>query len=116
MEIANQFTEELILAELGQRLTRVRLDQNLTQGGVAEQAGVSRRTVERFEAGESIQLSNLIRLCRALGLVAGFNGLIPEPSLSPMAQLKMRGKVRQRASAVRTAARSTPKWSWSDQA
>ena len=51
MKIAKQASDEAILSELGGRLTRVRLEQNLTQAQLAEQAGVSKRTVERLEAG-----------------------------------------------------------------
>ncbi len=112
MKFEKQFSDELVLAELGQRLMQIRLSQNLTQTEVAAQARVSKHTVERFEAGESIQLTNLIRLCRALGLIENFDKLIPELPLSPIAQLKMRGKVRRRASSAKTTDESL--WSWGD--
>ena len=112
MKFEKQFSDELVLTELGQRLMQIRLSQNLTQTEVAAQARISKHTVERFEAGESIQVTNLIRLCRALGLIENFDKMIPELPPSPIAQLKMRGKVRQRASSVKTTNDSP--WSWGD--
>jgi len=49
-EITKQATDDSVLAELGGRLARIRLDRNLTQAQLAEQAGVSKRTIERLEA------------------------------------------------------------------
>ena len=114
MKIQSNTTDEAIINELAGRLARHRLDKNLTQAQLAQQAGVSKRTVERLEAGGSAQLSSLIRLCRALNLLSQFETFIPELPPSPIAQLKLRGKDRQRASATKTSSRSTRKWEWGD--
>lgn len=114
MKISNQLTDEVILRELGARLARVRLERNLTQAGLAEQAGVSKRTVERMEAGGVTQLVNLVRVCRVLDLLERFESLIPEPVASPVAQLKLRGKQRKRASSAKATTASTGKWQWDD--
>ncbi len=90
-------TDAAILEEVGHRLGRHRLALNLTQGELADQAGVSKSTVERIERGESAQLSSWIRILRALGFVEGLNQLVPAPTISPIAQLKLRGKERKRA-------------------
>ena len=98
MKITRQTTDEAILSELGGRFARVRLDRNLTQAQLAEQAGISKRTVERLESGSvATQMSGFIRVCRALDLVERFELLIPEPVPSPVQQLKMQGRTRQRA-------------------
>jgi DNA-binding XRE family transcriptional regulator len=55
MKITPQFTDEGILRELGARLAGVRLGHNLTQAALAEQAGVSKRTVERLESGGALR-------------------------------------------------------------
>lgn len=118
MKISSQNTDDAILKELGERLARSRLNRNLTQAQLANEAGVSKRTVERIEAGHSTQLSNLIRVSRALGLLANFNFLIPEPIPSPIEQLKLRGRVRERASASsRTTLIGFPsdEWTWGDE-
>lgn len=41
-----------------------RLQRHITQAQFAEACGVSKRTVERLEAGESVQLVNLVRALR----------------------------------------------------
>lgn len=108
-------SDEGILRELGARLARTRLERNLTQAALAEQAGLSKRTVERMESGEvATHLSGFVRICRALGLLERFNALIPEPLPSPIIQLKLQGRKRQRASGKKAAAKTPKKWTWSD--
>jgi len=119
MNITKQATDEAVLGELGERLNQVRLERNLTQAQLAGQAGVSKRTVERLESGAvATQLSGFIRVCRALNLIERFDRLIPETAPSPIAQLKLRGRKRRRASATKAAAKavkaSSAKWTWKD--
>ena len=116
MKIAKQATDEAILGELGRRMAQARLERNLTQAQLAEQAGLSKRTLERFEAGSvATQLSGFIRLCRALELVERFELLVPELGPSPIEQLKLRGRQRQRASAKRKSPVSSQTWQWGDE-
>jgi len=115
MKITKQATDEVVLGELGGRLARIRLDRNLSQAQLATQAGVSKRTVERLEAGTvGTQLSGFIRVCRALNLIERFDLLVPEPVPSPVEQLKMAGRKRQRASTAKPAEASAKKWQWGD--
>ena len=121
MKIKGNATDDAVLAEIGKRLTQTRLTSNLTQAQLAEQAGVSKRTVERLEAGAvATQLSGFIRVCRVLDLLDRFDALIPESMPSPMAELKLRGKQRQRASGGKgkgktsKPAPSAKKWQWAD--
>jgi len=107
--------DEAILTEIGRRLARRRVDQALTQATLAEQAGVSKRTVERLEAGASTQLSSLIRILRALGLQEELLRLVPEMGPSPMDLLKLKGKERQRASSRRRTQQAEGEWSWGDE-
>jgi len=116
MHISKLLTDDAILAETGKRIARCRLDHQLTQAEVAEQAGVSKRTVERIEAGASAQMSTIIRVLRVLDLLPGLDHLIPEPGPRPMELLKLKGKVRQRASSKRRSDRTGKKWSWGDDA
>ena len=112
MKIAAQLSDEVILRELGERLTGVRLERNLTQAALAEQAGVSKRAVERLELGVAMRLSGFVRVCRALGLVERLDALIPEPMFSPIAKLKLKGRERRRASGKKTAVSVPKKWTW----
>ena len=116
MEITNNLTDEAVLDEFGRRLSRRRIDLQMTQANLAEQAGVSKRTVERIEAGTSAQMSSIIRVLRVLDLLKGLDLLIPETGPRPMDLLRLKGKPRQRASTRRRSNRSGEKWSWGDDA
>jgi transcriptional regulator with XRE-family HTH domain len=117
MKISKGLTDQAILREMGARLAAARLARNLTQAMLAEQAGVSKRTVERLESGEvAARLSGLVRVCRVLDLLDRLENLVPTPSASPVEQLKLAGRRRQRASGRRAAAKkTTPTWTWGDE-
>ncbi len=115
MRITNLLTDEALLVELGERLAQSRLNHNVTQAKLAEEAGVSKRTVERIEAGASTQLSNLVRVIRALDLLGNFELLVPEPTPSPLAQLKLQGKERLRASATPARSAGSGGWEWGEE-
>jgi transcriptional regulator with XRE-family HTH domain len=116
MKIDPQQTDESILLELGNRLANARLERNLTQAALAEQAGVGKRTVERLESGEvATHLSGFLRVCRALDLLERFDALLPEPKPGPMTQLKLQGRKRQRATGKRTISRESKQWTWGEQ-
>lgn len=119
MKLNNDLSDEAILSELGGRLAQRRIAQSLSQAALAVEAGVAKRTVERVEAGESVQLVTLVRLCRVLNLMDGLDQWLPETGPSPMALLKEKqaGKGRQRARGRRTAPvmKSGEKpWAWGD--
>lgn len=108
-------TDNAILAEIGKRIARYRIDSQMTQAELAEQAGVSKRTVERIEAGASVQLSTVIRILRVLDLLQGLDQMIPEPVPRPLDLLKQKGKVRQRASSSKSPEKASKKWTWGDE-
>ena len=117
MKINAQLTDESVLKEIGGRLTGARLGRNLTQAALAEQAGVSKRTVERLESGEvATQLSGFLRVCRPLGLLERFENLIPDALPSPMEQLKKQGRKRQRASGRKAVPGKPKNWTWGESA
>lgn len=119
MKINKNLSDAALVKLIGQRLTQLRLAQNLTQQQLAEQAGLGLRTVQRLEQGAAAtQLSGFVRVCRVLGLVEHFDLLVPEAAPSPMAQLKLQGRKRQRASGqrqakVKPAGKSAP-WTWGE--
>jgi len=115
MKISTDLTDHAILHELGQRLSAIRIDRNLTQAALADQAGVSKRTVERLESGEvAIQLSSFVRICRVLDVLKRFEMLVPEQAPSPMAQLKLQGRKRQRATGKEVAPAPSKQWTWGE--
>ncbi len=114
MKIARQHSDQAVLHEVGNRLAAARLARNLTQAALAQEAGVSKRTVERLESGEvAARLSGLVRVLRALDMTDRLDALVPSPTVSPVEQLKLAGHRRQRASGRRAKAGSTKrKWTW----
>ena len=114
MEKTYEMTDEAVLAELGDRFSRLRLQRNLTQAQLAREAGVSKRTLIRLESGESIQVTNLIRVVRALGLLGNLDAFVPPPLSSPIAQLRSQRQERRRASPGVTTSGPPPQWTWGD--
>jgi transcriptional regulator with XRE-family HTH domain len=113
VKIVKTLTDEAILRELGSRLAAARLDRNLTQIQLAEEAGVSKSTLQRLESGEvATQLSGFLRVCRVLDLLERFEALLPETALSPIAQLKQQGRRRQRAKRSKESSVVAKKWTW----
>ena len=102
-----------MLDELGQRAQQYRVSMNLTQPQLAEAAGVSQRTIERLEAGSSVQLDKLLRILRALRLTDNLDQLIPEASFRPLQMIGAKPKPRQRAHTRKRSA-SGPGWVWGD--
>lgn len=113
MQIQSELSNQTILEELGRRIARTRLNQNLKQDQLAKEAGVGVNTIYRIEQGHSTQLSNLIGVLRALGLTGNFDVLIPELPPSPIAQAKQKKEQRKRASQP-TDEKSTFGWRWND--
>jgi transcriptional regulator, XRE family len=87
-----------ILKEIGKRIQRERLRQDITQACLAESSGVSLIVVQRIEKGMSISLQNLLGILRALNMLEGLEQLFPEPPISPILLKKLSGKTRKRAS------------------
>jgi transcriptional regulator with XRE-family HTH domain len=112
MRIDARSTDQAILAELGARLAALRLAADTTQAALAEAAGVSKRTVERLEAGGSTQTANLLRVLRALGVIEALEAAIPPAEPGPMALLRGRGRARRRASGDTAPEGSPGAWRW----
>jgi transcriptional regulator with XRE-family HTH domain len=117
MRIEAQLTDDAVLAELGQRLARGRLERNLSQAQFGEEAGIGRRTLQRLEAGEQVQLSSFIRALRALDLLESLDRLVPEPTPSPLQRLQLAGRERQRARRRKTDedGEEAEPWTWGDE-
>src|SRR3954453_23441134 len=114
MKFTNLLTDEAAMAELGRRVAQARINRGLTQGELAEAAGVSKSTVERLEAGGSTQLSNLLRCLRALERLEGLEALLPEDAPRPLDLLERRGRTRRRVRHGRETAGARTPWTWGD--
>lgn len=114
MRFSDPSTDEGVLQELGARLRRHRLSLDLTQAQLAHEAGVSKRTLERIEAGGSVAASSLIRILRALDLLGNLEALVPDLRRSPMELLELRGRERQRASGTTELNPPAEPWVWGE--
>jgi len=114
MKIINTLTDETILAEIGERITRRRLDFHLTQAVLAREAGIAKRTLERVEAGETAQLTTIIRIFRVLDLLPKLDQMLPESKPGPIEVMTRKGKVRKRASSKSRGPAKEGSWTWGD--
>ncbi|MDA0990079.1 MAG: helix-turn-helix transcriptional regulator [Verrucomicrobia bacterium] len=96
-----EMSDKAVMALIGERIQKERLNQNLTQVELAQRAGIGVRTLGSLEAGEKFTIATLIRVMRALGKLAALDGFLPEPGLSPLQLAKLQGRERQRASGRR---------------
>lgn len=103
-----------VAADLGASLARLRLSRNVTQRELAERAGLSERTVKRFEGGEGGSLDTLIRLLQALELAGALETLLPDPGIEPARRLEKGARERRRASTARRPSRRLP-WTWDEE-
>jgi len=112
-------TNDAVLAELGRRLERHRLQRNLTQAELAYEAQIGRATLQRLERGRSVQTESLIKVLRALELLSALGDAVPESVELPIAELERQQRpTRQRASGRRGARRGRPQgepWRWGDE-
>lgn len=116
MKIEAGNSDEAVLKEVGRRLARTRLERNLSQEQLAIEAGVSKATIERLEAGEPAKSTSLIRVLRPLGRLEALDRLLPEPLPSPIERLRLQGRQRQRAASPRRdRAEEAEPWRWGDE-
>jgi transcriptional regulator with XRE-family HTH domain len=116
MSIEIWMSDQAVLKEVGVRLGRRRVELELTQAELAQEAGVAKRTVERVEAGASTQTATLIRILRTLHLLESLDAAIPAGGPRPMDLLKLKGKERRRASPKKRQKEVGEEWSWGDEA
>jgi len=65
--------------------------KNISQAKLAEEAGVSRRTISRMENGKGVSLDTFIRVMQALGLTDQLDALIPASDIRPERTRPRRG-------------------------
>jgi transcriptional regulator with XRE-family HTH domain len=114
VKIENENSDRAVLEELGARLARTRLEQNVSQEKLATDAGVSKSTVERIETGREVKLTSFVRVLRALGRLELLDQLLPEPLPSPIERIRIQGKHRRRAAEPRggDGPEQPAPWSW----
>lgn len=80
-----EYSAPELVRMLGARFRDYRLRANLTQKEVAEQAGLSVLTIQRFESGTvgNISLNTFLLLLKAVGCINDLDELMPEQPESP---------------------------------
>ncbi|MBO4348256.1 MAG: helix-turn-helix domain-containing protein [Candidatus Methanomethylophilaceae archaeon] len=111
MRIRGDSAVDDVAKELSNRFKQYRIACQITQEELADKSMVSLSTIKRFENGEDIGLSKLIRLMESLDLIGNFEILIPDQSNRPSYYLD-RTKPRQRAR-KKTVKKSD--WKWGDE-
>jgi transcriptional regulator with XRE-family HTH domain len=94
-------SDRAIAHEVGRRIRRKRLTKNLSQQALAEKAGLSRKAISETEGGGAATLPTIIRILRALDSLDDLDHFLPEPTISPIERVRMKGKSRVRASGKR---------------
>ena len=106
-------TSDQIEAALCKRLENVRLSRNITQIQLADEAGVSPRTIGRLEKGQGVSVDTFIRVLMALGIQQNLEALLPDPSVRPIERIDTGGGERKRARPG-LPGDERAMWSWGD--
>jgi putative transcriptional regulator len=110
-DIANS---EQIEKDLCEKIARIRLTRNFTQKYLAEQAGISVRTIRRLESGLGVSFDTFIRVLTALGIQQNLETLLPDPRIRPIERAERKGMERKRASSGNIREEKTA-WVWGDE-
>lgn len=101
-------SNDAILAEIGNRLRRLRLNADISQEALAETTGLSRKTVQNAENGANCSMDTLVRMLRGLHALDQLENFMPAPGPSPVQMARLHGKTRQRASGHGAAGAGNP--------
>ena len=103
-------TSDQIEKTLCQRLEQIRLSRNVTQESLADEAGVSVRTIRNLEKGEGVSFDTAIRVMIALGVQQALESFLPDPAIRPVERIAVRASERKRASSQ--VKREKKVWAW----
>lgn len=69
-----------IMLDISKRAKKKRLQENLSQSGLAERSGVSLGSLKRFESTGQISLESLLKIALSLNCLSDFNTLFSSVS------------------------------------
>lgn len=107
--------EAQIEAILCSRIESIRLNRNITQADLAQEAGVSTRTIRRMEQGKGVSLATFIRVLKALKLLERLDILLPPEHVQPIERVQKNVRPRERASGKRKRDSDNTPWTWGDE-
>ena len=85
-----QMSDGAIVAHIGRFIKHTRIKQNKTQAQLAEIAGLNRWTLSQIENGESITLSSLLQILRALDCLYVLDHFNYSEEISPLEYAKLK--------------------------
>lgn len=103
-----------IEAALCRRMESIRLSRNMTQEQLAEEAGLSPRTIGRMEKGKGVSLDTFIRVMIALRTQQNLEALLPDPTVRPIERVGLVSGERKRARPPKSE-NKLPTWSWGEE-
>jgi transcriptional regulator with XRE-family HTH domain len=89
-------SDSAIIDNIGRFLKQERFNQNKTQTQLAEIAGLNRWTISQIENGESITLTSLVQILRALDKLHVLSEFDSTEEISPLEYAKLKKKQRAR--------------------
>ena len=107
----NQMSDDMFIKSIGSFIKHHRLERNLTQKSLSEQAGINRSTLYELELGRRCQLITLIQLLRTLDLLHVLKEFQIKNELSPIQLAELEMKKRKRATSKKTT-KDKPKSDW----
>lgn len=107
-----QRSNDQVRALLGGRLRALRRSRGLSQTDLAERAGLSRPTVSTLERGKDVNLDSFLSVLRALELLDVLETSVPEPAVSPMAELE---RLSRRRRVNGDPVPPSSEWTWGDE-
>ena len=104
---------QALMAGIGKKIARHRLNRNITQATLARDAGIALRTLRRLEAGKTSSMDTFLRVLMFLGLDDTLLLIFPhDDTIRPIDRMKYGDKLRQRARPKPKKASDT--WIWGE--
>ena len=107
-------TSQLLEAEIGSRVARLRLSQNITQAMLAQEAGIAVRTLRRLESGQPSTLDTFLRVALALNLDETILSVLPAGHIRPIERVSKIRAERRRARPKPHPNNQSINWVWGD--
>ncbi len=115
MKITISSSTEEVLCEVGKRIKAARINANMTQRQMAENTGLSLKTVSNLENGKDVSFSTVIDVLRAMGNLQSLDVVLPENVVRP-SQIVQMGKSRERVRSRKLrVAEAESGWKWGDE-
>lgn len=94
--ISSQMSDVAIVSQIGRFIKHTRSLKNITQAKLAEMSGLNRYTLSQIETGQSITLSSLIQILRALDSLHVLKEFEVTNEISPLEYARMKRKEKER--------------------